>query len=151
MPQGSLRVPDHRVDRGKGEWDWYYTLDGKLRKRLLRFCRRGGIGPDECAAYSGFEYVDQWADALVAALKAPRDTKSEPAPFAQMLAADELVGPVEVAAMLDVAPNTVHVWAKRGVLPAPWATISATRLWSRWEILEWADETGRALCAAEVF
>lgn len=53
--------------------------------------------------------------------------------------------------MLEVAPNTVHVWAKRLLLPPAWAVVSGTRLWSRWEILEWADGCGRIVAAPDAF
>lgn len=147
MPEGALTAPPSpRVDAfAGGEWDWYYALSPAGKRKVLRHCQRDGLGPDTCAHAAGYDDVEVWARELLAAVEAPRSPKTEPAPFAQMLDASELVGPVEVAAMLDVAANTIHQWVRRGVLPVPWAVVSGTRLWSRWEILEWADETGRGL------
>ena len=153
MPEGSLQAPPspRTPEFAGGEWDWYYQLSPGAKRKVLRHCQPVGLGPDSCASAAGFEYVDDWAVALLAAVDAPRDTGREPAPYAQMLDASELVGPVEVAEMLGVAVNTVHVWRKRQLLPAVWAVISGTALWSRWEILEWADTTGRIACTGPEF
>jgi predicted DNA-binding transcriptional regulator AlpA len=148
MPEGALRVPDHRRDRGKGEWDWYYQLGRADRKRVLAHCQRGGIGPDECATYAGFTYVDEWAAALVAVVLAGGRYAEREDEF--MLARD-LVGPVEIADICGVKPDTVYQWVSRGLLPAPWCTLSGTRLWARGEIEDWALDTGRLVAGGEVF
>lgn len=147
MPQGSLRVPNHRADKAKGEWDWYYQLGPAVRRRLLRHCKPDGIGPDECAQYAGYAYVDEWAADLVAAVT-DHDTR-ETGP--ELFAASDLVGPVEIGELLNVPANTVHQWAKRGRLPHPIAIVSSTRLWLRGDIEEWAMETGRQTAAGEDF
>ena len=59
-------------------------------------------------------------------------------------APNDLVGPVEISAWLGVRPNTVHVWVARQLMPAPWATVSGTRIWVWADVEEWATATGRA-------
>jgi hypothetical protein len=56
---------------------------------------------------------------------------------------DQPVGPQEIAALLDVAISTVHVWRQRDVLPEPAWVISGVPLWRRETIVAWATETGR--------
>lgn len=151
-PEGSLAVPDHRRDRGKAEWDWYYQLGSADRKRVLRACKPGGIEPDICAAAAGFEYVDEWAAEFLAAVVARKtewDTMSE-YPDTMTLAPDALVGPVEVAELCGVKVDTVYQWVGRGRLPEPWAVVSGTRLWPRHVVETWALETGRIVPGVEV-
>ena len=56
--------------------------------------------------------------------------------------ADELIGPVEIAERLGVAPRTPYAWRWRGVLPPP-VIISGRPLWHWSEIEAWAIRTGR--------
>ena len=56
---------------------------------------------------------------------------------------DPIVGQKEIAEQLRVAPNTVHQWVKRGLLPAPEGTVGGDPAW-HWSTIEaWARETGR--------
>lgn len=138
MPEGLLQVPVRK--QSDGMWDWYYQLSPADRRRVLRHCKPGGEAPDQCARQSGFEYVDEWAGELVAAIQA--DAKPEPVsnPYTVLVSPADLVGPVEIGDMLNIKPATVYVWVNRGRLPAPVATISGTRLWVRSDIDQWADE-----------
>lgn len=65
------------------------------------------------------------------------------------------VGPHEVAELLGVRVETVHQWrfrskvapetARAAPLPDPeWGIVSGVPLWTRRQILAWAEETGRA-------
>src|SRR5258708_19634293 len=54
-----------------------------------------------------------------------------------------IVGQKEIAEQLRVAPNTVHQWGKRGLLPPPEGTVGGDSAW-HWSTIEaWARETGR--------
>ena len=55
----------------------------------------------------------------------------------------DLLGNVEIAALLGVKIQTVHVWRTRGALPPPDYTLSSTPVWFRKTIVEWALSTGR--------
>ena len=61
---------------------------------------------------------------------------------------DDLVGPREVAALLDVQIQTVHVWRHRGIMPDPHTIISSVPIWRRHVIEAWAADTGRRRDAA---
>lgn len=54
-----------------------------------------------------------------------------------------VVGEVEIAERLGVQRNTVNVWRKRGLLPAPQWTVSGLPAWDWAVIRRWAIETGR--------
>lgn len=140
MPEGALTVPNHRTDKAKAEWDWYYQLGPADRKRVLRHCKPGGLAPDTCAHASRFDYVDEWAAELVAAVTAKAFRGQQVVTACEL---SNLVGPVEVADMLGVKVDTVYQWATRNRLPLPWAVVSGTRIWAREEIEDWAVATGR--------
>src|SRR5258708_16401735 len=54
-----------------------------------------------------------------------------------------IVGQKEIAEQLRVAPNTVHQWGKRGLLPPSEGTVGGDPAW-HWSTIEaWARETGR--------
>jgi hypothetical protein len=56
---------------------------------------------------------------------------------------DPIVGQKEIAEQLRVAPNTVHQWVKRGLLPPPEGAVGGDPAW-HWSTIEsWARETGR--------
>lgn len=55
----------------------------------------------------------------------------------------DLVGPVEIAELLQVQLPTVYRWRTRKVLPVPRWTVSGSPIWIRDEILAWAQATGR--------
>ncbi len=143
---------------GVGEWDWFYQLPADDQAYIRRnHMEAGGLEPDRAAAENGYDDVEEWAGRWVEAIRLTRvnlnrkwsheldgrrDDRLEPG---------ELVGPLEVAVLLSIKPNTVHAWASRQLLPAPWATISGTRLWQRADILAWAGETGRLTPAGADF
>lgn len=56
-----------------------------------------------------------------------------------------LVGPDEVAAMLNVKRNTVAQWRFRRLLPEPALVLSQIPIWKRSDIEEWAKLTGREI------
>lgn len=56
------------------------------------------------------------------------------------------VGAKEIAALLCVRENTVHHWSSRGLLPHPRWRVSDMPAWDRYEILLWAEATGRRPC-----
>jgi hypothetical protein len=56
---------------------------------------------------------------------------------------DPIVGQKEIAEQLRVAPNTVHQWGKRGLLPAPEGTVGGDPAWHLSTIEAWARQTGR--------
>lgn len=133
-------VPNYRTDQTKGEWDWYYQLAPVVRRRLLRHCKPGGVEPDVCARAAGYQYVDEWAADLVAAIT-DQTPDGEHGP--ELVAPADLVGPQEVAAMLGVDVATIRQWVKRGVAPTELCTVSGIRLWNRDDIDQWATNTGR--------
>ncbi len=49
----------------------------------------------------------------------------------------DLLGLVDIARLLDVAPATPKTWRYRGVLPAPYATVAGRPVWQRQQILDW--------------
>jgi predicted DNA-binding transcriptional regulator AlpA len=55
----------------------------------------------------------------------------------------DLVGPVEIATILDVQLPTVYRWRTRKTLPVPRWTVSGSPIWLREEIVAWAAATGR--------
>lgn len=53
------------------------------------------------------------------------------------------VGPIEIAAKLDVSKHTVYSWIQRDLFPPPASRISDRPVWE-WETIRlWAVETGR--------
>lgn len=59
------------------------------------------------------------------------------------MAADPPLGAVEIARLLEVQSNTVHMWRKRGLLPPPSGEVSGQPWWPRSEIIAWAKSTRR--------
>jgi len=56
---------------------------------------------------------------------------------------EDLVGPLEVARLLEVKEQTVRAWRVRGVLPPPLLVVSRVPIWN-WDAVErWAVSTGR--------
>lgn len=55
----------------------------------------------------------------------------------------ELVGAAEVAELLGVRLETVHMWRHRGIMPAPIVAVSDRPAWRLEVILGWAESTGR--------
>lgn len=56
---------------------------------------------------------------------------------------ERLLGPKEVAELLNVVVPTVHEWRRRQRLPEPHAVISGVPIWRHGEIVKWAKQTGR--------
>lgn len=56
---------------------------------------------------------------------------------------DAPIGPQEIATLLDVKVDTVHTWQRRRIMPAPKWIISGVPLWTRSQINQWAQATGR--------
>lgn len=55
----------------------------------------------------------------------------------------DLVGVAEIAARLQVKPQTVSMWKIRGLLPAPFVALRMGDVWSWPTIASWAARTGR--------
>ncbi|HXN62322.1 MAG TPA: helix-turn-helix domain-containing protein [Acidimicrobiales bacterium] len=108
----------------RAEYDWFYLLDAGLQGWIRRnvFADVGaGLPPDELAELAGFDYVDEWGDALVTACKVARD-RDVAASWEDTYAADddaELMGPDELAELLDVSRSAIRQWRHRGLLPTP--------------------------------
>jgi len=131
------------------EWDEWRTWPARDRNRLKRFLGGGALTPDELATELGCscdEALRTWRDACFVALDAGRSDRVdawewEMAEAAAVLA--EIIGPHEVAEMLEVSVGTVHQWRKRDAIIAPSRIVSGVPLWTRAEILGWALETRR--------
>jgi hypothetical protein len=54
-----------------------------------------------------------------------------------------IVGEKEIAERLRVPVNTVHQWAKRGLLPTAEGTVSGAPAWHWGTVESWARSTGR--------
>ena len=57
----------------------------------------------------------------------------------------DVVGPGEVAVMLDVHLATVSRWRANNVLPVPDRLLLQGPVWRRASIVRWANETGRTI------
>lgn len=55
----------------------------------------------------------------------------------------DVVGPAEVAAMLQVSSKTVSVWRLTEKLPRPDAVLAQGVVWRRTTIARWAEKEGR--------
>src|ERR1700730_14465547 len=55
----------------------------------------------------------------------------------------DIVGEKEIAERLKVAPNTVHQWSKRALLPAADGRVSGMPAWHWATVESWARATGR--------
>lgn len=56
-----------------GEFDWFYALPVGERAAVSRcYMAPDGIDVDLVANWAGFDYVDDWADAFMAAVRAKR-------------------------------------------------------------------------------
>jgi hypothetical protein len=130
------------------EWDWYYLLDAGLRAWIRRnVMAADGIAPDELAALAGWDDVTEWAAALVSACNVARDRRAADswADDVDTDDADELVGPDELAELLQVSRSTVRQWRHRGLLPAPDFTLSSMPIWTLRTVRDWAALTGRTI------
>lgn len=58
--------------------------------------------------------------------------------------AQRLVGPAEIAALLNVAANTINAWkARHSDFPTPVRRLKMGDVWDSEDIVHWADESGR--------
>jgi hypothetical protein len=56
----------------------------------------------------------------------------------------DVLGIVEVAALLEVQPRTPRMWLFRELMPeAEYLSVNGQRAWKRRSILKWAAKTGR--------
>ena len=153
----SPRIRAPRVTRGRdgrlqrnaaGEWDWMRDLSVAERRQFstdLLTTDKHAPGPDEVATATGYQYVDTWAQRLIAEWRAMR---ARPDPAAELTERPEpvygpVVGPAEVAEIAEVQPSTVYQWRTRGILPPPDMQVSRQDAWWTTTIQGWAAETGR--------
>lgn len=134
-----------------GQWDWFYGLEPAERDYVrARHMSELGPGPDEVATRLGLEIdpaMEHWLETVRLtrsrhlALADPLDDDyGDPSPDD-----DELMGPDEVAAYLQVKRNTIAQWRHRRILPAPDFILSGMPVWRRGDIASWARNTGREL------
>lgn len=139
-----------------GEFDWFYALPKSeqtyIAGRYMAPAGQGGVQVDVLASAVEMNLND-WAEAFVAAVRASRDRKA-----AQYDAFDEraddyycesdsdeetLMGPDEVADLLQVQRATLRQWRKRGELPEPYMVLSGMPIWQRGAVVAFALLTGR--------
>jgi hypothetical protein len=130
------------------EWDWFYGLDDGLRRWIAdNAMAADGLAPDQLAELVGFEYVEEWAVSFVSACEVARD-RSVARDWDDTCAADddeELVGPDELAELLQVSRPTIRQWRHRGLLPDADQTISGLPIWTLRTVRAWAAMTGRTI------
>lgn len=133
------------------EWDWYYLLDDGLRAWIRRnVMAADGLPPDELAALAGWDDVTVWARDLVSACNVARDRHAATS-WDETYAADdddELMGPDELAELLQVSRAAIRQWRHRGLLPAPDFTLSSLPIWTLRTVRDWAALTGRTIDTA---
>lgn len=141
----------------RAEWDWYYALEPSLRswisRNLMAPDGERGQAPDQLAELAHFDYVEDWAAALVQAaevVRAARGRNVDPLAaewedYAAESATDDLVGPDEVAELLQVTRNALAQWRHRGQLPPADLVLSGMDIWHERTIVEWARRTGREI------
>lgn len=157
-PPQPVRTRQGQWRRDPGaEWDWYYQLEPSLRswisRNLMVPADGDGEPPDVMADLAGFDYVDDWAAALVESAEMVRNAQgrnvdplsAEWEDYAAEAATDDLVGPDEVAELLQVSRNAIAQWRHRGQLPPAELTISGMPIWHERTIVEWARRTGREI------
>jgi hypothetical protein len=133
------------------EWDEWYTWPDTDQRRLRHFMSRdGAMTPDQLATDLGVS-CDQalrvWRQACFVALDRASDIDAAEWEYSEAMSLlAEIIGPHEVAQLLEVAVGTVHQWAKRRSttrFPMAARTVSGVPLWTREQILGWAATTGR--------
>lgn len=140
------------------EYDGWYMLTDRERRQCARFmCAPGaGVGIDQLASSLEVTVDDAWCIWVTAcqleSAAAWLDPLGDDYAGADRYEPDrpvlDVVGAPEIAEMIGVKLNTVHVWVKRdradgkGRLPAPDAEVSWTPIWWRSTIVEWI-EAGR--------
>lgn len=138
-----------------GELDWLYSLSETERAYILRnYFSDSGVEVDVLASANDLS-VDEWAVQFVAAVRAARDRtlrsadvfsdEWEEAASVSAYTDDvtELLGPWELADLLEVKRDTVYQWSHRQILPEPDLFISGNPLWFRSTVVDWAVRTGR--------
>lgn len=133
------------------EWDWFYVLDAGLQAWIRRnVMAADGLPPDELAELAGWDDVETWGAALVSACNVARD-RDVSSSWDDTYAADDdgdLVGPDELAGLLDVSRATIRQWRHRGLLPAADLELSGLPIWTLRTVRDWAALTGRTIDAA---
>ena len=148
-PVRELRGGQWRRDPA-GEFDWYYQLPATERAYVSReYMAANGAPIDALASNAGYGVaVDAFADDLVAAIRAARSrrlTLVDPDGWNEETPEDddELLGPAEVADLLNVKRNTLAKWRERGKLPEPYTVLSGLPIWRRGDVMAFVVETGR--------
>ena len=125
--------------------DWFYQLDESERVYLQRNYMGGEIGPEDVATILCCSIDEAMATWLTRAGSGGCDPLDDDYQTCDDDDVAQLVGPKEVAAMLQVGPNTINVWRSRGILLEPFVTISDMPIWRREDVKDWAHLTGRTL------
>jgi predicted DNA-binding transcriptional regulator AlpA len=119
----------------KGEWA---RLCGKVADRTVDVPMFEGdtfaLSTETWSLELG-SYIDEAREA--SALEAELSIQSDE------MKPDDLLGPAEIAELLEVSRETVYKWQTRGLLPAPFATYSGTSVWQRKAVVRWAIQSGR--------
>lgn len=136
-------------------WDWFYGLDAPVRawitRELMADTGDYGCSPDDLATTSGCDDVNTWSAQLVDLVMAARAAGRSRDPLADDYAdddeGDQLMGPGEVAALLQVNKNTIVQWRRRPNVqfPTPDLVLSDMPIWRRAEIEQWARWSGREI------
>lgn len=140
-----------------GHWDWYYALDDTTREYVRReYTVPGGLGPDVLATMLGLdidEAMSRWLEVVLAnkGLGKYSETDEWDVPESVRHLEREvgdvnprdMVGPTEIAQMLDVTLGAIRQWRRRGILPPPLKVVSGTPIWDRVDIDAWARDSGR--------
>lgn len=142
-----------------GEYDWLYALAPLERAYISRnYMSKSGLEVDVMATTVNMD-IGEWADSFIETVRATRarklrdldpfdDEYAELSWYDDDVNVDELVGPVEVAELLQVKVNTIAQWRLRFPdFPEPVTVISGTRIWRRGQIEAWATDKGRAVIA----
>lgn len=138
------------------EWDWYYELSPTERRWIDTHATSstGTLRPDVAATNAGYGSVDEWAAALIDAMRHARNRDAwnrdvladdEPEPDPED---DELLGPAEVADLLHVTRAAIRKMRERGQLPTPAFELSGLPVWYFGDVRSWAIRTGREVIEA---
>lgn len=152
-----LATPPRKRQRG-GEWDWWTDLSFGTQQAARRHMVADGMGPDELAGVLGCEIDEacrRWLEmigleSVTGQLRAKSIAESD-RPETELYAMGDLLGPADIAEMLDVQPGTIRQWLLRDLLPAPvYVNRSGrVRLWAYDDIDRWARATGRRVEVTE--
>jgi hypothetical protein len=129
-------------------WDWLYHLDDGTRLWVIRhLCApygQDGTPPDVVATMAGYDDYNAWTAAVSQHAERGRERQAsrdwdqlEPDAY------DVLLGPDELASLLQVNRGTIRQWRHRGILPEPDMVLSSLPIWTLATIRDWAAYTGR--------